>query len=237
MPRFYETFTTPEIGSWIRLSEESSHHAMRVLRLRQGDSVELFDGNGLSIIGNISFDKQEVKVQVLSILRQCKSLDIVLIQALLNNEKLDWVIEKSCELGVTGIIVFSSARGEIKLTGDRLSKRLDRWKKIAISSCKQCGQNTLPKIDYFSSLEEALTIKKEKNFVLMPFTSRAEHFSQKPESVSFIVGPEGGLSAEELEVAKKRGWIPLKLGNLVMRTETAGLAAASFAQTLWGNWY
>lgn len=237
MPRFYEKFSEPEVGSWMTLSEESFHHAMRVLRLKQEDSVELFNGFGVSVKGQILFTKQEARVHVQSVSQQEKTIEIILIQALLNNEKLDWVIEKSCELGVTGISIYSPVRGEIRLSEEKLDKRLERWNKIAIASCKQCGQNRLPTINYFSCLNDALREKKQRNYVLVPASEELQLDSRKTDSVSFIVGPEGGLSKEEIEAAKSSGWSPLKLGNLILRTETAGLAAVSFAQTLWGNWH
>lgn len=237
MPRFYEPFTKPVMDSWIKLGEESSHHAMRVLRLKQDEVVEIFNGLGLAVSGPIFFSKEEVKVQVKTLVEQRKTLEITLIQALLTNEKLDWIIEKACELGVSDIRIYASERGEVKLTGEKLSKRIERWQKIAISACKQCGQNTLPVISYANCLKGALTVKSQKNFILLPTAEKLQKEDQAPKSVSFIVGPEGGLSETEINTATANGSTPLRLGNLVLRTETAGLAAVSFAQTLWGNWH
>ena len=187
MPRFYIPNTTFQIGEEVVLPQESVHHAMRVLRMRDGDEAELFDGRGTSAKGTIHFAKDFASVKVLgTTVAPENSLRIVLLQSLVSNEKMDWIIEKACELDVSEVIVFPADRSEVKLAADKLSKRMERW------------QN-----------------------------------KDKVESVSFVIGPEGGLSPREINLLEEKGFKPQQLGKLVFRTETAGIVAASYAHTLW----
>ena len=115
---------------------------MRVLRMREDDEAELFDGNGKSAKGTIHFAKDFASVKILeTAFTQENSLKIVLLQSLVSNEKMDWIVEKACELGVTELIVFPADRSEVKLIGDKLLKRIERWNKIVVSACKQCKRS------------------------------------------------------------------------------------------------
>ena len=144
MPRFYYFFNSADTEAPLVLPPEAVHHAMRVLRMRQGDVVEVFNGKGCAVKGTIRFATDFAEVIPQEVIMQPRGLKLVLMQALVANEKMDWIIEKACELGYAEIAVFPSDRGEVRLTGEKAVKRVERWNKIAVSACQQCGENYLP---------------------------------------------------------------------------------------------
>lgn len=234
MPRFFVPFNSVELSSPIALPSEATHHAMRVLRLRQEDPVEIFNGEGISVKGTIRFSTNYAEVIPLEVIHQATGLRLTLLQALVSNEKMDWIIEKACELGYSQIIVFPSERGEVKLNAEKAAKRVERWNKIALSACQQCGLNYLPKIEFCPSLKAAALRAEGVKFVLSPLGGKRSE-SLELQAVSFVVGPEGGLSPKEIDLLTEQDFLHLKLGDRILRTETAAIAAASYAQTLWGD--
>ena len=234
MPRFYYFFNSADTEAPLVLPPEAVHHAMRVLRMRQGDVVEVFNGKGCAVKGTIRFATDFAEVIPKEVIMQPRGLKLVLMQALVANEKMDWIIEKACELGYAEIAVFPSDRGEVRLTGEKAVKRVERWNKIAVSACQQCGENYLPNIRFCTSLKEAAAYAEGLKFVLSP-VSKTYDSSEVPAAVTFAIGPEGGLSPKEIEILVDDGFYSRKLGSRVLRTETAAIAAASFAQTLWGD--
>ena len=234
MPRFYVPFKSAESGTPIPLPEDSVHHAMRVLRLRQGDEVEVFNGRGCSAKGIIQFAKNYAEVIPEYVSTDKPGLRLILLQSLVANEKMDWIIEKACELGYEKIIVFPASRSETRLTRDRLEKRLERWKKITVSACKQCGSNILPEIRYTTSIQDASLQGDGLKLVLAPAANNSS-LPSVCDTITFAVGPEGGLSLEEIKILEEAGFLGKRLGNRILRTETAAIAAASYARTLWGD--
>ncbi len=235
MPRFY----TPDIelvaNSEVELSPLATHHAMRVLRMHEGDAVEVFDGKGCSATGTIRFAKDYASVLISAVNKQdTESLRIILLQALVSNDKMDWIVEKACETDVTRLIAFTPARTDIKLNQEKIVSRLHHWNKVAISACEQCGRNTLPEIVFCASLQEASAMAEGLKIILHPHDRQTEKTKRNIKAVSFLIGPEGGFTDQEVRLAKTQGFIPKQLGNLILRTETAGIVAAAYAQTLWG---
>ena len=234
MPRFYYFFDSADVNAPLVLPPEAGHHAMRVLRMRQGDAVEVFNGKGCAVKGTIRFATDFAEVIPQEVIMQPRGLKLVLLQALVANEKMDWIIEKACELGYAEIAVFPSERGEVRLTGEKALKRVERWNKIAVSACQQCGENYLPNIRFCTNLKDAVSSAEGLKFVLSPI-GKTYDSSEVPNVVTFAVGPEGGLSPKEIDALIDCGFYSRKLGNRILRTETAAIAAASFAQTLWGD--
>lgn len=234
MPRFYYFFDSADVNAPLVLPPEAVHHAMRVLRMRQGDPVEVFNGKGCAVKGTIRFATDFAEVIPQEVIMQPRGLKLVLMQALVANEKMDWIIEKACELGYAEIAVFPSERGEVRLTGEKAVKRVERWNKIAVSACQQCGENYLPNIRFCTSLKKAAAYAEGLKFVLSP-VGKTYDSSEVHAAVTFAIGPEGGLSPKEIEMLVDGGFYSHKLGSRVLRTETAAIAAASFAQTLWGD--
>ena len=165
-------------------------------------------------------------------------LAITLLQSLVAPEKADWIVEKAVEAGISEIIFMPAERSVTKLAGERLEKRLARLTDIARSAAEQCGRNVVPLVRAVPSLEAGFkTVSGDVKFVLAPGADASAASSMLPGllSVAFAVGPEGGFSAREIELAAAHGWRPQLLGPRVLRTETAGLAAAIWAQTLVGD--
>ncbi len=238
MPRFYTPDTIFVESSLVELPKATVHHAMRVLRMRNGDIVELFDGKGNRCSGTITFTTGAATVAVERLFTPDEvKLKINLIQSLVANEKMDWIVEKACETGVSSITVFPPARCDIRLNEEKALKRVERWLKIAVSACEQCGRNSLPEISFLSGLKEATEQANGLKLILHPVPlGQNEALPEEADAVTFLIGPEGGFNEKEIALALEQGFRPRQLGKLVLRTETAGIAASSFAQTLWGDY-
>jgi len=241
MPRFYFPPPLP-FGGTFDLPPNAAHHASRVLRLRVGDPVEIFDGLGnecQGLIAALSGKRVTVSKITASGDKRESPLRVVLAQALSGSEKMDWVIQKSTEMGVTEIQPLATERSVSKLPSERAHKRLEHWQQVAISACEQCGRNVLPSIyapmDIMVWLEQTKSIPDAK-YILLPESSTSLHDQAKPRvKTVLLVGAEGGFSQAESALALHCGYIPIRLGARVMRTETAAIAGLAALQTLWGD--
>ena len=149
---------------------------------------------------------------------------------------MDWAIQKATEAGVTEITPLFTERCEVKLNAERQEKRLQHWRKIAISACEQCARNRIPVINPPRTIQDWVQSRQTTlNFVLHHRTERKLSGYEQPESVSLLIGPEGGLSADEIQLAESKQFNALALGPRVLRTETAPIAAISLMQYLWGD--
>lgn len=240
-PRFYCN-PLPHHGSAFELPPDAAHHALRVLRLRENDPVQIFDGAGNALDAIIS----EIvgKRVVLDKLKPCASeppppLRIVLAQAMCSSEKMDWVVQKATELGTAEIQPVQTRRSVAKLAGDRIEKRAAHWHNVIIAACEQCGRNSLPQIhapQEFSAWLAQLRDTPAAKFMLSPESAATLHEQPKPQGdVVLLIGPEGGFSADETKMAHLAGFISIRLGRHVLRTETAALAGIAALQTLWGD--
>lgn len=245
--RFYH----PEkiaIGQSIALSDENKHHAARVLRLKAGDAVTLFTGEGGEFsaqIEAITKSSTTVSVQAYLDIDRESPLTVELAQAICVNEKMDWVIQKAVELGVSRIQPVATARSIVHLSDDRAAKRLQHWQKIIVSACEQCGRNRLPHISPLIDFPEWLSRKKasqsDQEVRLMLSTRAAEGLRNRPQppsdaDVVICIGPEGGFTPEEETAMLHTNFAPLHLGKRIFRTETAALAAIAAMQALWGDY-
>lgn len=220
------------------LPEAHAHYISRVLRHSVGDAVQLFDGSGNEYLGELTeVGKKTVRVELSErIAGQPESpLSIHLGQGLSRGERMDWAIQKATELGATEISPIVSERCEVRLKDDRADKRMGHWRQVAISACEQCGRSVVPVIHPPISLNDWLAqIDSELKLVLHPVAEPlASH--AKPQSLAFLIGPEGGLNEAEVEQAKAQGFHAARLGPRVLRTETAPVVALSIAQQLWGD--
>lgn len=241
MPRFYCPPPLPGEGSFY-LPPDAAHHASRVLRLRAGDPVQLFDGAGHEchgVIGDLS-GKQVIVDDIRQIeVNRESPLPVLLAQALSSSEKMDWVIQKATELGVTQIQPLATERSVAKLSAERAAKRTEHWQQVAIAACEQCGRNVLPVIhpplDIMVWLQQMRASEMSK-FILLPQGATSLHTQARPQgSVVLLIGAEGGFSRTESESALLCGFTPIRLGTRVMRTETAAVAGLAALQTLWGD--
>lgn len=241
MPRFYCKPPLPDSGSF-DLPPDAAHHAARVLRLREGDAVQIFDGAGNERHGVIDElgGKRVVVGNISAVAADRESpLKVLLAQALTSSEKMDWVIQKATELGVTEIQPIDTERSVAKLSAERAAKRLEHWQQVAISACEQCGRNTLPLIhpplDIMAWLQQMKSASSTK-LILLPQGATSLHAQAKPQgSVTLLIGAEGGFTQAESDSAILCGFTPIRLGARVLRTETAAVAGLAALQTLWGD--
>lgn len=219
------------------LPEASAHYISRVLRLTAGAVVQLFDGSGQEYRGElVEVGKKHVTVELREQLCGLpeSGLKIHLGQGLSRGERMDWAIQKATELGATEITPIVSERCEVRLKDERADKRLSHWRQIAISACEQSGRSVIPTIHPPTPLQDWLAIEAELKLVLHPVAEPLTAH-QRPATLAFLIGPEGGLNDMEVEQARSAGFQPARLGPRVLRTETAPVVALSIAQQLWGD--
>jgi 16S rRNA (uracil1498-N3)-methyltransferase len=240
-PRFYCPVQLPDAGIF-ELPAEAAHHAIRVLRLRIGDKVQVFDGAGNAC--DASIRQISGKHVDLDILQACPTLAqpplrIVLAQAMSSSDKMDWVVQKATELGAYEIQTVQTQRSVARLTQERAEKRTEHWRGVVISACEQSGRNDLmvvhPPRDFSHWLADIRTTAGSK-FILLPDGTSSLSAQTPPQgSVTILVGPEGGFSADEILMAKQAGFISVLLGPRILRTETAALASIIAVQLQWGE--
>ncbi|MTI14983.1 16S rRNA (uracil(1498)-N(3))-methyltransferase [Sansalvadorimonas verongulae] len=238
-PRIYAPVTF-EAYQPVDLPESAANHVGRVLRMKSSDPLILFNGEGGCWQARVNeVTKKQVQVVPLEYIPGNKEspLHISLGQTLSRGERMDYAIQKAVECGVTEITPLFTEHCEVKLKNDRQDKRMRHWQQVIISACEQCGRNIPPAIHAPMPVNEWLkTRTTQLNFVLHHRTEKALSGYEKPESVSLLIGPEGGLTADEIAQAEQKQFHPLALGPRVLRTETAPISAISLMQFLWGDW-
>jgi 16S rRNA (uracil1498-N3)-methyltransferase len=243
MPRFY--VPDPQIDKGLLKVEGSEvRHIRRVLRLKAGDRLVLFDGSAKEYEGIIVEESpSSVVIKVEDIFSSLKEspLEVTLAQSLLKGEKMEYLIQKATELGITKIIPFFSSRSVPLLDKSKKLRRYHRWEKIAIEACKQCGRITVPKVEPLQNYSEMLGMASSEALRLILWEREGQGLkevlkeSKGRTKIFFMVGPEGGISEEEAAEAKKVGFIPITLGKRILRSETAGLCLLSVLQYEWGD--
>jgi len=237
-PRIYtEQVLIP--GATLTLDERASNYLARVLRCQSGMAITLFNGDSKEYAASVTaVDKRNVAVVIndASIVDRESPLKIHLGIAISKGDRMDLVMQKAVELGVSDITPLISERVEVRLQGERADKRIEHWRGIIISACEQCARNTLPKLNPIAPLNDWISrVEADKKFVLHHRSDTALGTSEKPNSVALLIGPEGGLSEAEIDAAQRQSFAPLRLGPRVLRTETAPLAALSILQFVFGD--
>jgi 16S rRNA (uracil1498-N3)-methyltransferase len=231
-------------GLRVNLPEGAARHACRVLRLRVGDELVLFNGTGGEYFGRItSVERERVEVEVLKWHeRECEApIRVTLVQAVQAGEKMDMTVQKAVELGVARIVPVSSRRGVVRLEGERAMRRVEHWRAVSIAACEQCGRNRVPEVLDLGGLGRWLAepaAPDVRRLVLSPGAQMTLGDVAPPrpgEGVELLIGAEGGLAPDELALAEGAGYLPVSLGPRILRTETAGLAALAVIQCLWGD--
>jgi len=224
----------------IELNKEASNHIANVLRLPVNTSLIVFNGKGGEFIAHIVDIKKKtvsVKIEAFSNIENESPINIHLAQCISRGEKMDVTIQKSVELGVSEITPIISERCGVKLSNERWGKRLDHWQKIIISACEQCGRNTIPVLNSVINFNEF--IQKESvdlKLLLQPYTETTlSEINTSNKDFTILIGPEGGLSDDEIQEAENHHCISLKLGPRILRTETAALTLFSILQAKWGD--
>jgi 16S rRNA (uracil1498-N3)-methyltransferase len=230
-----------ESGHETELVDSAAHHVLKVLRLRVGDPLVLFDGRGADFAAEIvSCVRSRVRVRVLERLPGIveSPLQVTLVQAVSRTDRMDWTVQKVTELGVHAIAPVFTARSVVRLEGPQALRKLEHWRAIVVNACEQCGRSTLPLIHEPRPLSSYLDRSSPgpRRIVLDP--SGSHELGAMPAGVGAIeilIGPEGGLEAAEIEDARLAGFVAMRLGPRVLRTETAGVAAIAILQALHGD--
>ncbi len=238
IPRFY----CPQLRQdqqVLDLPDTVHRHAVQVLRLRPGSVIRLFDGKGLEFQAELTqVEKRHSQVQLMTAIEnQSESpLNITLLQGVSRGERMDFAIQKAVELGVSTIVPVVTERCNVQLKQDRAQKRLDHWQGVLISACEQSGRACLPELAAVTTLDAALAgSTDELKLVLNPRATQSFNDLPQPQTLSLLIGPEGGLSEAELDLAAQHGFTALQFGPRILRTETAAVAALAVVQTLWGD--
>lgn len=238
IPRIY----TPQpltLSASIELEESASHHLLKVLRMQPGRELIIFNNTGREYTATIvSATKKSACVAITreSTVNRESPLTTELAIGLSRGERFDWVLQKATELGVTRIAPLMTERTEVKLNEDRLQKRQQQWQKIIIGACEQCQRNTLPDIMTPVTLPQYLAqCQAQTRFVLHHRAATPLNERPPPTSITVLIGPEGGLNDNEIDLAEQHQFQPLQLGPRVLRTETAPIAALAIVQNIWGD--
>ncbi len=236
-------FISPPLASGRRvLLEGAAAQHVRVLRLRPGDSLAVFDGTG----GEYAAELLHVDRRRVEVLLHChrsveaeSPLKLTLVQAVSKGERMDWTVQKAVELGISRLLPVFTRRSIVRLEGQRLEKRMTHWRGVMRSACEQCGRNCVPELLSAVPLTAAWAQLDDGGLRLVLDPRGGRRLRQLADGsagvASLLVGPEGGLTDEELEAAAGHGFKSLLLGPRVLRTETAGIAALAALQALCGD--
>ena len=239
--RFYHSENL-ELKLVVELGTQTHIHATKVLRLKVGDQFALFNGDSFDyVVKVIEISKHKTSVEIIDKyeVNHESPLKITLAQGIAAGDKMDWIIQKTVELGIESIQPLFTERSIVKLDRVRADKKLEHWRTVAISACEQTGRAIIPEILSPLPLSQWLSAQQKKNNLKLILTpSKAQNINQleKPSSsIDFMVGPEGGFSDKEMALALNSAFIPINFGQRILRTETASIVALSIMQNLWGD--
>ncbi|HTH59451.1 MAG TPA: 16S rRNA (uracil(1498)-N(3))-methyltransferase [Paraburkholderia sp.] len=246
VPRFFVGIAL-RTDAVVLLPDEVTRH-VQVLRLAPGDPVALFNGDGGEFAAQIvSVEKRAATVRV----GERRDIEaeppyrLTLAQGIAGSDKMDWLIEKAVELGASRFVPLQTARGVVRLSGERAQRRHAHWQRIVQSACEQCGRNRLPEVApsrEFGAWLDALAAAPADGELRVLLSPRASMpFAALPDAaprgdITLLIGPEGGLSPQEEDAARACGFTAVGLGPRVLRTETAGIAVLAALAGRWGGW-
>ena len=220
----------------VELPEAAAHHAARVLRLREGDAVVLFDGRGGEYQARLAMPGRG---RVLAETGEHRAIEresplaVTLVQGVSSGEKMDFTVQKAVELGVAALHPVLGARSVVRLDSERGAKKLAHWRRIAVAACEQCGRNRIPEVAAPVPLEAYRAPAGTKILLAPSGSAKLAGVAKGP--VILAVGPEGGFSPDEEQGLLRAGFSPVRLGPRVLRTETAALAALAALNALAGD--
>jgi 16S rRNA (uracil1498-N3)-methyltransferase len=240
MPRFH--ISQPlAVGQLVALPDTVAHH-IQVLRLAQGELITLFNGEGGEYSATLTqIERRSATVEIKAHHARDVELPfaITLAQALPEGTKMDWIIEKAIELGVSGFQPLAAQRCVVRLSAERAEKKMGHWRGIIESASEQSGRNRLAQLAPLQDYKQWITQQDmHRRIILTPRAQQslpdwARH--QGPQAVTLVIGPEGGLSEQEEDLALRHGALPLAMGPRILRTETAALAAVGALSAIWGG--
>ena len=238
-PRFFAPLelTPALVGQTLALPDAAAHHATRVVRLGAGDTLTLFTGAGgeyAATIADVGKRGATVRIEAFDPVERESPLVVTLAQGIAANDAMDHAVRKATELGVTAIQPLLAERSVPLPAGERRDKRHAHWRQVAIAACEQCGRNRVPEILAPRLLRDWLETWRGGGVVLVPDGDRS--MASLPAAPSaLLIGPEGGLVPGEIAAARRAGFAAVRFGPRVLRTETAGMAALTAVNLLWGD--
>lgn len=230
-----------QADSELLLPANGAYHVVTVLRARVGTTLIVFDGADNEHRAEIiAIDGDEVRVRIgARILDTTESnLHITLVQGISRSERMDWTLQKATELGVTAIAPVFTSRSVVRLDDRQARNKLEHWQAVIVGACAQSGRRVVPPVHTPQRLRDYLSQPPIEGLrlVLSPNASIAlTGLDKPPHNIELLIGPEGGLDADELQLAERSGFMPVRLGPRVLRTETASVVALSVLQALWGD--
>ena len=239
IPRIYHPAPLV-VDQQVELSPDAVNHLVNVLRLKSEHPIVLFNGDGNEYSAQLlQVEKRRAVASVdakLSISVE-SSLSIHLGQGVSRGDRMEWVIQKAVELGVTEITPILTERCTVKLNEQRWEKKLQQWQKVVISACEQCGRNTLPVLHPVTDMQEWISQSTgQLRLTLHPKAEKsARHLSLPSAGVRLLIGPEGGFAESEVYATEQAGFQTIQLGPRVLRTETAALASITALQAMFGD--
>lgn len=220
-------------------------HITRVLRLGKGSTVVVLDGRGRSCEAEIvSSGRDEVVCEIKKELSPAPAcpVQVTLVQGIPKGDKMDTIIQKGTELGVSRVIPLVCRRAVVKLDGERISRKVERWQRIALEAAKQCRRPDVPEVSEPAGLNSVLAGMPENCVALIPWEEENRNSlkdilykSSAVEEIYVFIGPEGGFTSGEVEQAQAAGVLPVTLGPRILRTETAGIAVLAMVLCRWGD--
>jgi 16S rRNA (uracil1498-N3)-methyltransferase len=231
-------------GRSVTLSASAAGHAVRVLRLKPGESLTLFNGEGgeyAATLERIQGDEVRVQVGAHSVTERESPLALTLAQGISRSDRMDLVLQKATELGVTRIVPLATGRSVVQLSPAQAPRKLAHWRAITVAACEQSGRNRLPVVETPETLEAFLagerTAASAAHARVLLAPDAAQTFADLPhiDSCSVLIGPEGGLAPQEVAAATAAGFLALRMGPRVLRTETAALVALALLQRQAGD--
>lgn len=239
MTRIFQPYTINQ-NSLITLDDNAFNHLIRVLRMKTGESITLFDGSNQitpAVIHEVNKKTVIVKTENSVLDNRESPLNIHLGQVISRGDKMEFTIQKSVELGVNTITPLLSERCGVKLDQERLEKKVQQWQKIVISACEQCGRNIIPSINPVMKLETwCANLTDSLKLNLHPKAEQGiNQLANDNKNISLLIGPEGGLSNEEINMTHQYQFTDILLGPRVLRTETAALTAITALQVRFGD--
>jgi len=238
MPRFYCNMPLAS-GEIIELPPDAAHH-LHVLRLAADESFTLFNGEGGEYTARLaSIEKKRAYAEILSFSSREAELAyaVTIAQALPESSKMDWIVEKAVELGAAAIQPILSQRCVVRLSGERAEKRLAHWQKIIVAASEQCGRNRLARLHDLADFKNWISQPVQKTLLLSPRASLSLSgwaSGKQQQALTLMIGPEGGFTTIEEDLALSKGAQLVSMGSRILRTETAGMSALATLTAIWG---
>ena len=242
MNRFYHSKSI-NINETIIIDDFAAHHMLKVMRLKTNDQLILFNGDGSDFTGQvIRISKRRVEVSIKSKknIKNESNLKVILLQALTSSEKMDLIIQKTTELGISEIQPIICERSIVKIKNEKIEKKLSHWRQVSIAACEQCGRAKIPTIhkpENIIKYLEKTESKKDTKIILSPEATKSlnNFIPNMKQDIKVLIGPEGDFTKQELDFSIQKGFSPIKIGPRILRTETASMCILSILQYKYGD--